>query len=37
MLSAAIAANLAKGKVMKEAIKEAKRFLERELRQRVRA
>jgi hydroxymethylpyrimidine/phosphomethylpyrimidine kinase len=37
MLSAAIAANLAKGKGMKEAIKEAKRFLEKELRQRVRA
>ncbi|OGP14845.1 MAG: bifunctional hydroxymethylpyrimidine kinase/phosphomethylpyrimidine kinase [Deltaproteobacteria bacterium GWA2_54_12] len=37
MLSAAIAAGLAKGKGMKEAIKEAKRFLEKELRQRVRA
>lgn len=37
MLSAAIAANLARGKDTKEAIKEAKRFLEKELRQRVRA
>lgn len=37
MLSAAIAAGLARGKDMKEAIKEAKRFLEKELRQRVRA
>lgn len=37
MLSAAIAASLARGKGMKEAIKEAKRFLEREIRQRVRA